>query len=101
MPVGLMPAHVTSEASLNVPAWTLPVYVVPSTPHLANIWPASEYHSQSMNCIMATKFWLSRAFFRTTTPFSSRLPAFTAPRGPIGTGIFTMVAPGIEARFCR
>ena len=50
-----------------------------------------------MNCIMATKFLLSRAFFEIMMPFSVRTPILLAPVGPISTGIFMTVAPGIFA----
>ncbi len=68
--------------------------VVPSTPQRANSRPASEYHSQSMNCIMATKFLLSRAFEEIMMPFSSRGNGLISPAGPIGSGILAIFAFG-------
>src|SRR5689334_18919373 len=69
-------------------------------PHFANILPVSEYHSQSMNCSIATRLGLSLAFDEIMMPFSSRLPNMALPIGPIGTGIFTTVAPGILEMSC-
>ena len=83
----------TSGARVRLPEPSL-VYVVPSTPHLANSWPASEYQSQSTNCIMATKFLPSRALLEIITPFSSRLAGLTAPAGPTGKRILPSRAFG-------
>jgi len=69
---------------------------VPLTPHLVNSCPSSEYHSQSMNCIVATKFGLLTRDALIMRPFSSFVTGSNrAPAGPLGNCILSTVAVGM------